>query len=157
MIELYLDCEFNGNKGAFISMALYRLNRESFYEVNHDWEYWITKDKDQGGINPWVKNNVIPMLLKPAISFMEIQAKLVTYLQELKTDKIIVYADWPEDFKHFLDYLFTINPNTQIPSKLISKLTMELITTPDTHKSKYPHNALADAEALYLNHREMLK
>lgn len=158
MTELYLDCEFNGNNGHLISIALYNPKGESFYEVD---DFWISLSRiadpfdGHDALKPWVRENVIPMLNKKAISIEQIKGKLSDYLAF--EDDVTIYADWPEDFVHLCKLLFIINVNTETPRKLIEKLTMKLITTPDTHVSKLPHNALEDAKALYLNHLEMKK
>lgn len=156
MIELYLDCEFNGTHGFLISLALYnpKGNGYDFYEVE-EWESMFVNE-ERGGLKQWVKENVIPKLIKKSIYRMELQAKLLTYFSNFnENDEIIIYADWPEDFVHLLKLLVTVNPNTHVPSKCLPKLTMKLITTPDTHISNMPHNALEDAKALYLNHFAM--
>lgn len=154
---LYLDCEFNGDGGSFISIALFDpFDNLEFYEVSRFWLDLIKYHEDAGGMKNWVKENVVPMFGKKAIMEHEIKAKLVNFLSQF-VDDIVIYADWPEDFIHLLKLLYAVNPNNQIPSKLVAKLKMELITTGDGHVSKLPHNALEDAKALYLNHMEMLK
>lgn len=149
---LYLDCEFNGNGGHLISIALYdpKDNKE-FYEVSDLWQTTVKYNEDYHGLKTWVRENVIPMLAKKAILETNIKGYLLQFLSSFEED-IIIYADWPEDFIHLLRLLYTVNPNTKVPSKLITNLKMELITTGDDFVPALPHNALSDAKTLYLNH-----
>lgn len=104
-------------------------------------------------LDPWVIENVVPKLLQTGIPNEIIKARLGLYLSQFD-DEVIVYADWPLDFYHMCNLLIDDSKET-MPIKLVKNLTMKLITTPDTYTSKIPHNALKDAEALHLNHKEM--
>lgn len=150
---LYLDVEFNGTMGQFISIAL--INPfdidDYFYMVDADWTDLAKTNK----LKPWVAQNVIPFLNCHGDRLVLIKTKLVQYLDEHKG--YIIYADWPEDFVHLLVLLMVVNPNTQVPSKMVNALKMKLITTPDHFVSTVPHNALEDARALYRNHRMVCK
>lgn len=147
-ISLFLDCEFNGHYGELISVALHdRFEGYDFYEVSHDWEYWIKL----GTLKEWVVSNVIPKLNKSGISPLQLQSKLITYLAQFEGAEITIYADWPEDFIHFCNLLFRPAFNEIPPSKIIPSIIMKIITTVDHHVSALPHNALEDAKALALN------
>lgn len=152
---LYLDCEFNSHRGHLISLALYDpLENKNFYEVDDLWETTV-KYPESHGLTVWVRENVIPMLCKKAIPDHQMRALLTNYLYEF--DDLIIYADWPDDFVHLMRLLCYVESNDNIPKKIIPNLKFELITTPDKHISRLPHNALEDAKALHLNHMEMLK
>lgn len=140
--KLYLDTEFNGFGGEIISIALYEpVSTACLYEVI---------DYRGKTIHPWVQEHVIPKLNKEGISFYGAMIQVKSFLS-LYPDATI-YADWPEDFIHLLRFTCM-----DMGVKLVKSLSLELITTPDTHISKIPHNALEDAVALHLNHQEMLK
>lgn len=141
---LYLDCEFNGNRGEFISIALVNPHDidDYFYKVGP----WAAL-----AIKPWVVQNVIPFLAEYSYTITNIQTQLAEFINE--HDGYIIYADWPEDFIHMLSLLYKIDYPSEVPSKLIRAVKMVMITTPDTFKSEVPHNALEDARALYRNHR----
>jgi hypothetical protein len=141
MNKLYLDVEFNGTLGGLISLALYNPTGQGWYEVYDDTSMIYQE---------WVRINVIPKLNKKPIGVIDFAQSLREYLTLY--NNYTIYADWPEDFIHLLKMCFG-----PMGLKYTEKLHMEMITTPDTHISKIPHNALADAEALYLNHQEMLK
>jgi len=139
-MALYLDTEFNGFGGELISIALHNTEGPGYYEVV---EEKLAYPKQ------WVIENVMPVLNKPPRSKHYIKWTVRNYLIEHALQTII-YADWAEDFKHLLDQTFENEGK-----KYIGMLTMRLITVPDIHVSKIPHNALEDAKALYLNHMEM--
>lgn len=154
--HLYLDCEFNGTRGSFLSMGIYDPKEGiNFYEVSANWKDLLKYSYEYGGMQPWVLDNVIPCLNKKAIDELELSRNLQAYL--VKFEDPIIYADWPEDFVHLMSMLHYTPPNTIVPMKLVSNLKMELITTPGIYISAIPHNALEDAKALYHNHMEMLK
>ncbi len=142
MKALYLDTEFNGFNGELISIALYDpVTYACLYEV---------VDHKHLTIHPWVQEHVIPKLNKEPMSFYGVMAQVNSFMS-LYPDATI-YADWPEDFIHLLKFMYLDGGR-----KTVKAVNLELITTPDTHLSKIPHNALEDAVALHLNHQEMLK
>ncbi|MEP3278344.1 MAG: hypothetical protein ABJN26_00170 [Stappiaceae bacterium] len=80
MTDLYLDTEFNGFGGELISIAL--VNGESaFYEVL----------EIDGQYEPWVAENVIPILEKEPISKEVLRYWLFKFLGEF--DNPTIYAD----------------------------------------------------------------
>jgi hypothetical protein len=146
---LFIDTEFNGLNGKLISMALtgeYEGEVYDFYEVI-ELEEWLV-------IDPWVKENVIPVLnnggdrvchTKP-IKYQEFQDNLRSFLRRF-SDGFIVIADWPCDIRHFCEALIT-GPGEMlnIPSFEVKVEIIESLST--AALSKVPHNALEDARAL---------
>jgi hypothetical protein len=136
-MKLWIDCEFNEFKGELISMALVDEAGVPFYEV--------LPCENPG---PWVAEHVIPILMLPPISLPEFQKKLTLYLNQY--DSVHVIADWPEDIKHFCDVLIT-GPGQRLNTP---PLTMEVRRDFDGAVSTLPHNALADAWALWMHDTE---
>jgi hypothetical protein len=134
VVNLFLDTEFNGFGGKLISMALVPqdLTKPEFYR-----ELLITEQLD-----PWVRDNVVPHLFQPAITFSKFQQDLATYLHVIGPCNIIV--DWPDDIKYFCEALIT-GPGERI--NLSHKITFELDLSIE-YQSLVPHNALADARAI---------
>jgi hypothetical protein len=128
-MRLFIDCEFNEFKGELISMAVVSEDGREWYEV-------LPCDKP----GEWVAQHVIPVLGKPAVTLIQMQHSLHSWLAQF--DSIHVIADWPEDIKHFCDALI-IGPGMRINTP---PLTMEVfrIDAP----SKVPHNALYDARGI---------
>jgi hypothetical protein len=138
---LFIDTEFNGSplngfSGQLISMAILDKFNE-FYEV-------IRLSNDIP-IDPWVEENVIPVLNKTPISFKEFQGKLESFLNKcFFPDGFIIVADWPDDIKYFCDSLITD------PGYMISVPSFEtrVILDINSSNSNIPHNALEDAKAI---------
>ena len=91
----------------------------------------------------WIKNNVIPVLEKEPISYEKLQKKLELFFHENCHKDLHIIADWPEDIEVFCRVLITGPGEKIITPKNIS---MEIFSCES--KSKIPHNARADAEAL---------
>jgi len=145
MTDVFIDCEFNGFGGALLSMALVDENDNEFYEVllHHHIKY-----------DPWVEENVVPILYKEPITVTEYQIKLGKFLN--KYDEINLIADWPDDIKYFCMSLIT-GPGLCMKTP---EIVMSFDRTLSTVNSKVPHNALADANAIkesYYNIRERQK
>lgn len=130
-MKIFIDCEYNGFKGELISMALCAEDGEEFYEVL-DCEFPTC----------WVRENVMPVLNKEAITLDVFQDKLILFLNNYLSINII--ADWPEDIAHFCGALITS------PGKCmnIPPFTMQVAWIGSD--SKIPHNALEDARAIRL-------
>ena len=131
-MKLFLDCEFTNFQGQLISMALVSDDDQEFYEVVN----FSVVD-----CHEWVLDNVVPILVKEAITYNEFQSKLSKFLRQY--DSIEVIADWPEDFWHFTQALLT-GPGMMMDTP---KLTMTMERRLD-YKSFLPHNALEDAKAI---------
>lgn len=135
-MKLFIDCEFNGWKGALISMALVPERGEPFYQVL-DWS--------QESIKPWVRENVIPVLAyqdegEYPISMSSFQSLLRKFLHQW--DEVTIVSNWPDDIKYFCEVI-TPGPNSMID---MPRLNFEI--RPMRVESTVPHNALADALAL---------
>lgn len=133
-MRLFLDCEYNEFKGDLISMAL--VSEDS----KHEW-YEVVPCENPG---PWVKEHVMPILGKSAISVQEMQRSLQHFLAQF--DKVHIIADWPEDIKHFCDALI-VGAGMRIDTP---PLTMEVVRIDG--ESKIPHNALCDARGIRAAH-----
>jgi len=129
-MKMWIDTEFNSFKGELISMAIVTQDGREFYESLGCF------DPD-----PWVAENVIPVIGKKQIGFIELQDKLYKFL--LPYEHMHLIADWPEDIQHFCETLI-IGPGLRISTPL---LTMEIRRDLDA-ESEIPHNALSDARAI---------
>lgn len=135
-MRLFLDCEFNGFRGELISMALVPEKPLA----NGEWYECL---EPQMPLNEWVRNNVIPILGKPAISKSEFRASLLRYIQWFERPELV--ADWHSDIIHFCNILQGDNFKESMPFD--GKFT--IIQTPEGEpKPEIPHNALSDAKAL---------
>lgn len=135
-MQLFIDCEFNSMGGGLISMALVSEDGErEFYEVVECNE----------AIDPWVRDNVMGILHKDAVSYTEFQSRLKKFLGQFPSVDIV--ADYPDDIKHFC--------NTVIEGAgewmMIQPLTMIIDDDLSAKGSVVPHNALEDARALRLS------
>jgi len=133
-MRIVIDCEFNGFGGELLSMALVAMDGSIFYEVleHHHIKY-----------DPWVEENVIPILNKDPITKTEFQQKLEYFLRLY--DAVHIIADWPDDLKYFNMALIT---GPGLCMKTPQKLTMEVDRTLSSANSALPHNALEDAKAI---------
>lgn len=132
MTNLFLDCEFNGFGGELISLALVgRSLAEKFYAV------LPLPDV----IDPWVAENVVPVLHAQSTSKEMAQARLESFLNEFPGGVNIV-ADWPDDIA-YLCKMFIVGPGKRI---WLPPMTFEMF--PQPYVSEIPHNALYDAMAL---------
>ena len=144
-MRLWIDCEWNGDGGELLSLALIDENGRQFYAAVRP-----TEEPD-----PWVAANVLPVLEAPGIPAPILCAdtrELARYLCSHLTDysAIHVVADWPEDIARFCQALI-IGPGQRISTP---PLTMEVNRGIDSTLSEVPHNALADARAMRLMHLE---
>lgn len=132
-VTLFIDCEWNGFHGDFISMALVpELGTVPFYEV--------VEPGPLVDLDPWVAANVIPVLNKePLPDMFSFRRKLEEYINQWS--EVTIVADWPEDIKYFCDALITA-PGRRIE---IPALTFKIMSIDSV--SDIPHNALADATA----------
>lgn len=140
MINYYLDCEFNGFNGELISLALVNKSKPSFYKVLPLPEV----------INPWVKENVIPILIeKPLESKQEFTTLFHQYVLDITKDEICINADSFQDFIYFLEYFKgdTYQNSLYVRNTMNFKL---LDTSGVTINSIIRHNALSDARALMM-------
>lgn len=130
-MKLWLDTEFNGWEGELVSMGITSQDGKEFYEVLEC-------------SNPvaWVKENVVPLLLKDSISKGLFTKRLEQYLSQW--DSIEVIADWPRDLELFYSSLLVGNGwMISVPKQLSTNLVRGLDA-----QSLLPHNAIEDARAL---------
>jgi len=130
-MRLWIDTEYNGFKGALISMALIDEDGREWYEV--------LKCRSP---SPWVAKHVMPKLHKQPVTRGAMRKSLYGFLNVYEDVHIV--ADWPQDIQHFCDLLI-VSQGLRIN---LPPLTMEIRQDIDARKSLTPHNALADARAL---------
>lgn len=128
-MNIYIDCEWNGTGGRLISMALVAEDGREFYEV------LICETPVE-----WVAKNVMPILNKKAIPFVDFDRKLELFLSQFESLNII--ADWPEDIERFCAALI-VAPGERLNTP---PLSMEIIRI--DAEPKIPHNALEDARGI---------
>lgn len=134
MTKLWLDTEFNGFGGDFISAALVA------EDGNHWYQAVACKEP-----TPWVAQNVVPMIGIQSVTIKALQTSLRTFLS--KYEHITIIADWPADVGHFCD-LLSLQP---FDGRIIQTppITFELKTNLNGEgESAIPHNALEDAKAI---------
>jgi len=165
MMRYFLDTEYDGFRGALLSIALVPEDGgEEFYAV-------IAHD---GVSDPWVERYVVPFLnmvpgalQQPARSRAEISRDLSKWLlrehdaQSLvhfphPVDALHIVADWPEDIAQICMLLIK-GPGAleQIPPLSFHFVDLPGFST--AANSAVPHNALHDARALrdhIMNHLE---
>jgi hypothetical protein len=141
-MRYFLDTEFNGFRGALLSLALVPDDGEELY---------VTLGCTDPP-HPWVERHVIPFLdmvpagLKaPRLTHAAAALAVSGYLIGDPAPEVV--ADWPEDFVHLCGLLMT-GPGQMVP---IPALTFRLVPMPGfstAANSSVPHNALHDARAL---------
>ena len=136
MTTLYLDTEFNGFNGQFISAALVD-------EDGREW-YQATYCRDP---TDWVAKHVIPVINIKLLMYEELQESLRKYLQ--RYEQVTIICDWPRDVEHFCRLLMLEDSSGRMIRT--PRLTFVIDTSLSAHtESLTPHNALADAHALRL-------
>ena len=135
-MQLFIDCEFNSMNGGLISMALVSEDGErEFYEVVECNE----------AIDPRVRDNVMGILQKNAVTYTEFQAKLKKFLGQFPAVEIV--ADYPDDIKHFCNSVITGAGEWM----MIQPLTLVIDDDLSAKGSVVPRNALEDARSLRLS------
>lgn len=130
-MKIFIDVEFNGFNGELISMALIDMDGLVFYEVLDLPEV----------VDPWVMENVVPVLNKASVSYERFQKKLEIYLN--RYDAVHVIADWPDDISYLMKTLIT-GPGTRIDTPpLTCEIRRDLDADSDT-----PHSAIADVRGI---------
>lgn len=130
-MRIFVDCEFNGFGGELISMAL----------VGEDGEFWYGVLPLPDRIDPWVAENVIPVLDAEPISKELFRSAAIEFLWQYHCPTIC--ADWYTDLVHFFS-LFAGENHTE---SVGYACTAELVLI-DDYDSEVPHNALSDAMAI---------
>lgn len=109
-MRYFLDTEFNGFGGKLISLALVREDGESaYYVLTPGGEEWATAAYTWGrqtGLDPWVKDNVLPHLYDypapgPRIMWELKQAAEDIALFLAGDPEPVIVTDWPADIRYF--------------------------------------------------------
>ena len=133
-MEVFIDCEWNGYRGALITMALVAMDGREMYVGMP-----ITDSLD-----PWVREHVVPHIgdPQPMAGRLDLASRIAAFLAPYEAVHLI--ADWPEDIERFCRALIT-GPGMRVDTP---PLTMEVRRDLDAVASAVPHNALEDARAL---------
>ena len=141
-MRYFLDTEYNGWRGALLSLALVPEDGEELY-LTLDWE---------DALDPWVERNVVPYLdtvpdalVSPRLNRAD-AARAISHYLAGDSEPVIV-ADWPEDIAQ-INMLLVTGPGTMIEVPPLSFQFVELSGFSTAANSKVPHNALHDARAL---------
>lgn len=131
-MRIFIDCEFNSAEGGLISMGMISEDgQRTFYEVVD-----VTE-----AIDPWVKENVMPILEKEPIPFKEFQRKLRVFLSQFP--KVHIIADHPADIIRICRAMIVSGGEfMEIP------VTFEVDHQLSAKQSKVLHNAFHDAVAI---------
>lgn len=141
-MKYYIDTEFNSYRGELISMALVREDGRSLYFV-------LPFDEDD--LDPWVRENVIPILKdspEPPQQVTLVQAPFLVEHFLAGDDRVHIVADWPTDLLHFC-HLIEHGPGDMIG--LFPGFTMEVARVdayPSVLQEAVRHNCWWDAVAL---------
>lgn len=141
-MNYFLDTEFNGFGGELISLALVREDGESLYLI-----YDIKEQLD-----PWVKENVIPLLVKDKSEnrkFVENRLQGANELAKfLKGDDApYIISDWPDDIKYFCQAIIT-GPGVMASIPRVIFDVVRVNAYPTQLEGAVKHNAWWDAMAL---------
>lgn len=154
-MRYFLDTEYNGWRGALLSLALVPEDRGD--------EFYVTLESAEPA-EAWVQANVIPFLdmvpphlLSPRLPREEAAQELSAWLMREQqshvrppygvAESLQIVADWPEDISQICN-LLTIGPGliVEVPAMSFGLLHIPGFST--AANSKVPHNALHDARAL---------
>lgn len=134
-MDLYIDCEFDKNTKTLISLALINKDQDQvFYEV--------IAGTTENLSDPWLYDNVVPVLNKEPVSASQFQRLLFKFLDKFPYVRLM--CDHPADPRYFLQALEINNEGKWWYKSLSIEIRVEL----SAGKSKIPHNALEDARAL---------
>lgn len=142
---LYLDTEFNGFGGDLLTLALAPEdpNVPEFYVARNDLSVLP--------IEPWVKDNVLPIINLPIAAPMYTHVSyfgkyIQQYLSQFK-DEITIVADWPDDIRYLMMCLIT-GPGMMVNLKELNICLRRCEPWPNDLKDQVQHNALCDARAI---------
>jgi hypothetical protein len=142
-MRVYIDCEFDGFGGDLISMAL----------VTEDGREWYECCAVNGRkLEPWVWDNVIPVLGKAPTPFSAFLTSLAGFMATLEGCEFI--ADHPADFTHLCTAMDRMSADQDFRIPIACTMTL-LRGSPDI-ASDVPHNALHDARALKMWHQQAI-
>lgn len=134
-MTIYLDCEFNGHLGEFISIGMVSDKGREFYGYVELKEYL-----------PWVKENVVPLLgldgMKPDV-LDTLRPEVCLYLAMHDGEDIV--CDSPADIRYLCELIMFMDDSGY--NQLGRRLTFKYIPT-ISYVSKFQHHALWDAKAI---------
>jgi hypothetical protein len=131
MVDIYIDCEFNGWMGELISFAMVADDGGEFYSVLPEPRTW----------DAWCFDNVFPVLGKPPVaSRADFRLAFLEFLRGYRNPTIV--ADWPAD----LFYFFQVMLGTGHEESVLLPCQTRLVSC--DYASVTPHNALEDARAI---------
>jgi hypothetical protein len=156
--DVYFDCEFNGFRGYFISIA--------FVPVDPSLPECYLIKTPVGAVDPWVYDNVLNVLYEEGMELDPIcghdsnnlRRKLASYLWQLhlqlhaRGQRINLVADWPADPIYFFDLLLDPDKGGEMMS--VPPFTVEFRRNMKKVAALNPHNALSDARAMARANRE---
>lgn len=134
-MRAFIDCEFDGSHGELISMGIISEDGlRVFYEV-----------VEHSPPNPWVQENVIPILNKQSITLTAFKDRLMKFLECLP--KLTLIADHAADLYYFTQVIMGKD------GWMMVNYPLELVVDPaiSAKKSTLLHNALEDAKALRID------
>jgi hypothetical protein len=143
VMKYYLDTEFNGFGGDLLSLALVREDNSSLYLI-YDFE---------GTYDPWVKANVVPILLDfpdlqgNKFNVNQISAPYAIQNYLLNDNDVHIISDWPDDIRYFCQSIIT-GPGMMISIPKFTFSVERVDAYPTKLKGAVQHNALWDALAL---------
>lgn len=142
-MKYYLDFEFNGRKGAWITFALVREDGRSLYVWNE-----VTPYKPDG----WVAENVLPIIYnspeQPVPAGTDAEAGLMVAWFLAGDTAPVIIADWPDDVRYLCDLLIT-GPGRMVPIPGPIQFEVHRVDAyPTTLTDAIQHNAWWDAMAL---------
>lgn len=143
----YIDTEFNGFGGDLLTLALVSedLSVPPLYLARNDLQMLI--------IEPWVKENVLPIidLIGSSPTYTQISyfgRYILQYLQHNAPDgEITIVADWPDDLRYLMMTLIT-GPGMMVNIKQLDMCLRRCKPWPTKLLGQTQHNALCDARAL---------
>jgi len=134
-----LDCEFNGHNGCIISICLYS-DLAYFYQPIIIPEGTV--------IEPWVAENVLPIIAKEPVELAKAQIMLANFLSKWTENEVnlSVLCDSLAD----VPYLYQMLNPGGYPELFndFANFTITVVRDVD-YRSQVPHNAYYDAKALY--------
>lgn len=130
--RLFIDTEFNGFGGELMSMALVSDNGDEWYRVLPALAKY----------DPWVAENVVPILNAEPVSKEEFRFSLKVFLERF--DNPTIYADWYTDLALFFGAMAGDDHTSSFsfPCKAV------LLKDVPELGNDLRHNALSDARAL---------
>lgn len=132
-MRFFVDCEFDEGSNQLISLAIVSEDgKHEFYEVLR----WTPP------LEPWVVENVLPILQKEPLGLAEFQDKLKTFCSKFAGMHIIV--------NHPNDVIFFCIGIRQVAGEwiMIQPLTFEVDDGLSSKKATVLHNALSDTRAM---------